>query len=52
MRALKFITCHVIYNPAYAYKIQLKTTLVLLFIDEQYIVRGSFTLWCRIGRLP
>ena len=26
MRALKFITGHVIYNPAYSYKFQLKTT--------------------------
>ena len=28
MRALKFITGHVIYNPAYTYKFQLKTTLM------------------------
>ena len=27
MRALKFVTDHVIYNPAYTYKFQLKTTL-------------------------
>ena len=26
MRALKFITVHVIYNSAYTYKFQLKTT--------------------------
>jgi hypothetical protein len=26
MSALKFITSHVIYNPAYTYKFQLKTT--------------------------
>ena len=26
MRALEFITGHVIYNPAYIYKFQLKTT--------------------------
>ena len=26
MRALKIITGHVIYNPAYTYKFQLKTT--------------------------
>ena len=26
MRALEFITGHVIYNPAYAYKFQLKPT--------------------------
>ena len=29
MRALEFITGHVIYNPAYTYKFQLKTTLEL-----------------------
>ena len=28
MRALEFITGHVIYNPAYTYKFQLKTTLM------------------------
>ena len=28
MRALEFITGHVIYNPAYTYKFQLKTTKV------------------------
>ena len=26
MRALEFITGHMIYNPAYTYKFQLKTT--------------------------
>ena len=31
MRALEFITGHVIYNPAYAYKFQLKTTTVTTF---------------------
>ena len=30
MRALEFITGHVIYNSAYTYKFQLKTTLALL----------------------
>ena len=30
MRALKFITGHVIYNPAYTYKFQLKTTIDIL----------------------
>ena len=29
MRALKFIIGHVIYNPAYTYKFQLKTTYVV-----------------------
>ena len=28
MRALEIITGHVIYNPAYIYKFQLKTTMV------------------------
>ena len=32
MRALEFITGHVIYNPAYSYKFQLKTTLVIVGI--------------------
>ena len=32
MRALEFITCHVIYNPAYTYKFQLKTTIYTLHI--------------------
>ena len=27
MRAFEFVTGHVIYNPAYAYKFQLKNTL-------------------------
>ena len=31
MRALEFIIGHVIYNPAYTYKFQLKTTQALLF---------------------
>ena len=30
MRALEFITGHVIYNPAYTYKLQLKTTIVMM----------------------
>ena len=29
MRALEIITGHVIYNPAYTYKFQLKTTFLL-----------------------
>ena len=28
MRAFDFITGHVIYNPAYTYKFQLKTTFI------------------------
>ena len=30
MRAIEIITGHVIYNPAYTYKFQLKTTLLVL----------------------
>ena len=30
MRALEFIAGHVIYNPAYTYKFQLKTTMVYM----------------------
>ena len=33
MRVLKFITGHVIYNPAYTYKFQLKTTQVNQYED-------------------
>ena len=29
MRAIEFITGHVIYNPAYTYKYQLKTTIIM-----------------------
>ena len=32
MRGLKFITGHVIFNPAYTYKFQLKTTFASLEI--------------------
>ncbi len=34
MRALEFITSHVIYNPAYTYKFQLKTTIGLLQVAD------------------
>ena len=36
MRTLQFITGHVIYNPAYAYKFQLKTTWVSLTAMSLY----------------
>ena len=42
MRALEFITGHVIYNPAYTYKFQLKTT----YIGLEKIV--DFDLLCYI----
>ena len=44
MRALKFITGHVIYNPAYTYKFQLKTTLVhtLLFLELTILIEWCF----------
>ena len=34
MRALKFITGHVIYSQAYTYKFQLKTTLIIIFATK------------------
>ena len=49
MRALEFITGHVIYNPAYTYKFQLKTTLWLegQFLDDHAVVTGK--IWFAIG---
>ena len=35
MRALEFITGHVIYNPAYTYKFQLKTTLAQMVLPGE-----------------
>ena len=42
MRALECITGHVIYNPAYTYKFQLKTTSSCYgwFSVAMFIVRG------------
>ena len=42
MRALKSITGHVIYNTAYIYKFQLKTTPVTIWI--WHIVANMFTI--------
>jgi hypothetical protein len=39
MRALEFITGHVIYNPAYTYKFQLKTTNA---IQSNFMQTGNF----------
>ena len=50
MRAFEFVTGHVIYNPAYAYKFQLKTTKVIshftmnLVVALEIIVPFSFIL--------
>ena len=51
MRALEFITGHVIYNPAYTYKCQLKTTKGLSYIYSQpmqyrwaYLLIGGYFL--------
>ena len=38
MRALEFITSHVIYKPSYTYKFQLKTTLVIVGIVYKVFV--------------
>ena len=45
MRALEFITGHVIYNPAYTYKFQLKTTK---YRDALVEFHKSFDLWMNI----
>ena len=34
MRVLEFLTGHVIYNPAYTYKFQLKATLEISATDK------------------
>ena len=44
MRALKFITGHVIYNLAYTYKFQLKTTHVLL-CPIHVVVKILYQIW-------
>ena len=36
MRALEIITGHVIYNPAYTYKFQLKTTYISSLLANFY----------------
>ena len=42
MRPLEFITGHVIYNPAYTYKLQLKTTLNL---RDEFLFFFPVELW-------
>ena len=49
MRALKFITGHVIYNPAYAYKFQLKITIVPLNSSINKMI--SLVYECILGNL-
>ena len=39
MRALESVTGHVIYNPAFTYKFQLKTTFIIVF-EKKYIQRS------------
>ena len=63
MRALKFITGHVIYNLAYTYKFQLKTTLefimlimlMALLMEEPctflMIMNGPFGMMAETGLL-
>ena len=38
MRALEFITGHVIYNPAYTYKFQLKTSGCVISLKLQNLI--------------
>ena len=40
MRALEFLKNHVIFNPAYTYKFQLKTTLIEL--ASRFLYARSF----------
>ena len=54
MRAFKFITGHVIYNPAYTYKFQLKTTilrrnLMLMYCDFFCQNNNIFYRWFLVG---
>ena len=42
MKAIKIITHHVIYNPAYTYKFQLKTNKAL----SMHHLQGAFTIYC------
>ena len=45
MRALKFITGHVIYNPAYTYKFKLKTTQMTVlsrFLQMFIVLLGMY----------
>ena len=39
MRALEFITGHVIYNPAYTYKFKLKTTMYVSYIEIAFCLQ-------------
>ena len=41
MREIEFITGHVIYNPAYTYKFQLKTTIVTTSIQIKFLFGDS-----------
>ena len=43
MRALEFITGHVIYNPAHTYKFQLKTTIFFFFYSEHLKTRDAWS---------
>ena len=42
MRALKFITGHVTYNPAYTYKFQLNTTHVEINLKPQFLIKSVY----------
>ena len=45
MRALEFITGHVIYNPAYTYKFQLKTTFIRI-LNSKFRISNSKSMPC------
>ena len=54
MRALEFITGHVIYNPAYTYKLQLKTTQMTLlsrFLQMFIVLLGMYNFASAISHV-
>ena len=46
MRAFKFITGHVIYNPAYTYKFQMKTTIFMQCVFIFIVLRIHQWFFC------
>ena len=52
MRALKFITGHVIYNPAYTYKFQLNTTLTTFGMQHANVKKNSWKCTLNLTEKP
>ena len=51
MKALEFITGHVIYNPAYTYKIQLKTAIDG-GLNSPIATQHNFKNSCKLKKCP